>query len=157
MKRLIRETLWVRWWAFRNVFLLHFVNPSIVDLSDDRCEVVIPLTWRTRRRDIRAMYLGVLVMGADVAGGLIAFNLIARTKRPVSFLFKDVQGEFLKRAEDDVHFVCEDGSLIRDLVGRAMSTGERQQESVHVTATVPAKLGSEPVAKFSLTLSVKPR
>ena len=157
MKRLFRETLWVRWWAFRNVFLLHFVKPSIVDLSDDRCEVVIPLTWRTRRRDIRAMYLGVLVMGADVAGGLIAFNLIARTKRPVSFLFKDVQGEFLKRAEDDVHFVCEDGSLIRDLVGRAMSTGARQQETVHVVATVPAKLGSEPVAKFSLTLSVKPR
>ena len=157
MKRLFRETLWVRWWAFRNVFLLHFVKPSIVDLSDDRCEVVIPLTWRTRRRDIHAMYLGVLVMGADVAGGLIAFNLIARTKRPVSFLFKDVRGEFLKRAEDDVHFVCEDGSLIRDLVGRAMSTGERQQETVHVVATVPAKLRSEPVAKFSLTLSVKPR
>ena len=152
-----RETMWVRGWALRNVFLLWFVRPSIVELNDDRCELVIPLTWRTRRRDIHAMYLGVLVMGADVAGGLIAFNLIARTKRPVSFLFKDVQGEFLKRAEDDVHFVCEDGSLIRDLVGRAMSTGARQQETVHVVATVPAKLGSEPVAKFSLTLSVKPR
>ena len=157
MKRRFRETLWVRWWALRNVFLLRFVKPSIVDLTDDRCEVVIPLNWRTRRRDIHAMYLGVLVMGADVAGGLIAFNLIARTKRPVSFLFKDIQGEFLKRAEDDVHFACEEGSAIRDLVGRAMSTGERQQETVHVTATVPTKLGSEPVAKFSLTLSVKPR
>ncbi len=68
MKR--RETLWVRGWALRNVFLLWFVRPSIVELSDDRCEVVIPLTWRTRRRDIHAMYLGVLVMGADVAGGM---------------------------------------------------------------------------------------
>jgi len=157
MKRKFRETLWVRWWALRNVFLLRFVKPWILELTDDRCEVVIPLTWRTRRRDIHAMYLGVLVMGADVAGGLIAFNLIMRTKRPVSFLFKDVQGEFFKRAEDDVHFVCEDGSLIRDLVGRAMATGERQQETVHITATVPTKLGSEPVAKFALTLSVKPR
>ena len=157
MKRRFRETLWVRWWALRNVFLLRFVKPTIVDLTDDRCEVVIPLSWRTRRRDIHAMYLGVLVMGADVAGGLIAFNLIMRTKRPVSFLFKDIHGEFLKRAEDDVHFACEEGSAIRDLVGRAMATGERQQETVHVTATVPTKLGSEPVAKFSLTLSVKPK
>jgi len=157
MKRLFRETLWVRMWALRNVFLLRFVKPSILELSDDRCEVVIPLNWRTRRRDIQAMYLGVLVMGADVAGGLIAFNLIMRTKRPVSFLFKDVQGEFFKRAEDDVHFVCEDGKLIRDLVGRAMASGERQQETVHITATVPTKLGDEPVAKFALTLSVKPR
>ena len=151
-----RETLWVRGWAFRNVFLLWFVRPKIVALTDDRCEVVIPLSWRTRRRDIHAMYLGVLVMGADVAGGLIAFNLIARAKKNVSFLFKDVKGEFLKRAEDDVHFVCEDGAKIRDLVGRALSTGERQETTVEVTATVPTKL-SEPVARFALTLSVKRR
>jgi hypothetical protein len=157
MKRLFRETLWVRFWALRNVFLLRFVKPSIVALNDDRCEVVIPLNWRTRRRDIHAMYLGVLVMGADVAGGLIAFNLIARTKRPVSFLFKDIQGEFLKRAEGDVHFACEEGAAIRDLVGRAMATGERLQHTVQVTATVPTKLGNEPVAKFALTLSVKPK
>jgi hypothetical protein len=156
MKRLFRETLWMRGWAFKNVFLLWFVRPSIAQLDDDRCEVVIKLNWRTRRRDIRAMYLGVLVMGADVAGGLMAFNLIARAKRNVSFLFKDVKGEFLKRAEDDVHFVCEDGAKIRDLIGRTMSTGERAETTVQVTATVPTKL-SEPVARFALTLSVKRR
>ena len=149
-----RETMWVRAWALRNVFLLWFVRPSIIELSDDRCEVVIPLTWRTRRRDIHAMYLGVLVMGADVAGGLIAFNLITRSNRNASFLFKDVKGEFLKRAEDDVHFVCEDGALIRDMVGRAMASGERQEATVQVTATVPTKL-QEPVARFALTLSVR--
>lgn len=157
MKKLLRETLWVRGWALRNVFLLYFVRPSIVELSDDRCEIVIPLNWRTRRHDIHAMYLGVLVMGADVAGGLIAFNLITRSKRSVSFLFKDVHGEFFKRAEDDVHFVCEDGSAIRDLVGRAMASGEREETTVRVTATVPTKLGAEPVARFALTLSVKKR
>ncbi|HUJ14323.1 MAG TPA: DUF4442 domain-containing protein [Thermoanaerobaculia bacterium] len=157
MKRLWRETLWVRFWALRNVFLLRFVKPSIVDLSDERCEVVIPLNWRTRRRDIHAMYLGVLVMGADVAGGLIAFNLIMRSKQPVSFLFKDVKGEFFKRAEDDVHFVCTEGLAIRDLVGRAMASGEREELTVNVAATVPSKLGEEPVARFALTLSVKKR
>jgi hypothetical protein len=149
-----RETLWVRAWALRNVFLLWFVKPTIVELNDDRCEVVIPLNWRTRRHDIHAMYLGVLVMGADVAGGLIAFNLITRSKQRVSFLFKDVKGEFLKRAEDDVHFVCEEGAKIRDLVSRAMTTGERQETTVQVTAMVPTKL-AEPVARFALTLSVK--
>ncbi|HEY6842946.1 MAG TPA: DUF4442 domain-containing protein [Thermoanaerobaculia bacterium] len=157
MKALRRETLWVRFWALRNVFLLRFVKPSVIDLTDERCEVMIPLNWRTRRRDIHAMYLGVLVMGADVAGGLIAFNLIMRTKRNVSFLFKDVKGEFFKRAEDDVHFACNDGMAIRDLVGRAMASGEREELTVNVAATVPKKLGDEPVAKFALTLSVKKR
>ena len=152
-----RETLWVRGWALRNVFLLWLVRPKIVALNDERCEVVIPLSWRTRRRDIHAMYLGVLVMGADVAGGLIAFNLIARSKRNVNFLFKDVHGDFLKRAEDDVHFACEDGAMIRNLVDRAMTSGEREEQTVRVTATVPTKLGAEPVARFALTLSVKCR
>ena len=151
-----RETLAVRLWALRNVFLLYFVKPSIVEVNEQRCEIVIPLNWRTRRRDIHAMYLGVLVMGADVAGGLIAFNLITRSKQNVSFLFKDVKGEFLKRAEDDVHFVCEDGALIRDMVARALASGERQEATVQVTATVPTKL-QEPVARFALTLSVKRR
>lgn len=155
MKRLWRETQWVRAWALRNVFLLWFVRPSIVEVNDDRCEVVVPLNWRTRRRDIRAMYLGVLVMGADVAGGLIAFNLIGRSKERVSFLFKDVSGEFFKRAEDDVHFVCEDGAAIRELMRLAKSSGERQQTTVRVVATVPSKLGTEPVARFALTLSVR--
>jgi len=157
MKRLWRETLWVRGWALRNVFLLWFIRPSIVELSDDRCEIVIPLNWRTRRHDIHAMYLGVLVMGADVAGGLIAFNLVTRSKERVSFLFKDVKGEFLKRAEDDVHFVCEEGAGIRALLQNAKESGQRQETAVHVTATVPSKLGAEPVARFALTLSVKYR
>jgi hypothetical protein len=157
MKRLWRETLWVRGWALRNVFLLYFIHPSIVEVNDDRCEVVIPLNWRTRRRDIHAMYLGVLVMGADVAGGLIAFNLIGRSKERVSFVFKDVKGEFFKRAEDDVHFGCEDGEAIRALMQRAKTSGEREETTVHVTATVPSKLGAEPVARFALTLSVRYR
>ena len=151
-----RETLWVRGWALRNVALLFLIKPSIVELNDRRCEIVVPLNWRTRRRDIRAMYLGALCMGADVAGGLIAFNMIGRTRQPVSFLFKDLRAEFLKRAEDDVHFGCEQGDEIAALIRRTLESGERQETTVNVTASVPTKL-TEPVARFALTLSLKRR
>jgi hypothetical protein len=152
-----KETLTVRAWALRNVFLLSFIKPRVIELSDDRCEIVIPLNWRTRRHDIHAMYLGAMCMGADVAGGLIAFRLVTSTKAPVSFVFKDIRGEFFKRAEDDVHFICEDGPRIRALVRRTIDSGERQEETVTVTATVPTRLGVEPVARFALTLSLKKR
>jgi hypothetical protein len=154
MKRLWKETLWVRAWALRNVFLLFFIKPRVLELSDRRCEIVVPLNWRTRRHDIHAMYLGTLCMGADVAGGLIAFSIVGRSKQRVSFIFKDLKADFLKRAEDDVHFVCEEGEKISDLIARTMSTGERQEATVNVVATVPTKL-QEPVAKFQLTLSLK--
>jgi hypothetical protein len=61
----------------------------------------------------------------------------------------------VKRAEGEVWFTNDDGPLIQDLIARALSSGEREEATVHVTATVPSKLGAEPVAKFELTLSVK--
>lgn len=157
MKRLWRETMKVRAWSFWNVPLLWIIRPSILQIDENRCEVVIPLNWITRRRDIHAMYFGTLAMGADVAGGLIAFNLIARRKERVSFIFKDFKADFLKRAEGDLHFINEDGPVIQQLLRRTLETGEREEAVVHVTATVPEKLGNEPVAKFELTLSLKRR
>lgn len=156
MKKLWKETLWVRMWSLRNVFLLFFIKPSIIELNDRRCEVVVPLNWRTKRHDIHAMYLGTLCMGADVAGGLIAFSIVGRSKQSVSFIFKDFKADFLKRAEGDVHFVCEEGEKITELIRRAIESGERQEATVNVVATVPKKL-AEPVARFALTLSLKRR
>lgn len=148
-------TMMVRLWSLQNVFFLWLASPKIVELTADRCVVRVPLNWRTRRKDIRAMYLGTLCMGADVAAGLIAFQLVAEKKVKVNFIFKDIKGEFLKRAEGDVLFTNNDGPLIQDIIRRALETGERQEATVHVTATVPKKLGEEPVARFELTLSVK--
>ncbi|HET7705670.1 MAG TPA: DUF4442 domain-containing protein [Thermoanaerobaculia bacterium] len=151
------NTLAVRLWSLQNVFLLWFVKPSVLEINDRGCVIKIPLTWRTRRRDIHAMYLGVLCMGADVASGLPAFDLVRRKKVRVSFIFKDIRAEFLKRAEGDVHFTNTDGPLIQSLIDRALASGEREEATVRVVATVPKKLGDEPVAKFELTLSIKRR
>ena len=151
----MKPTTLVRLWSLQNVFLLWLVRPKILELSPERCVVKIPLNWITRRRDIHAMYLGTLCMGADVAAGLIAFHLVMQKKTSVNFIFKDLRAEFLKRAEGDVVFTNNDGPLVQDLVRRALESDERQEATVHVTATVPSKLGDEAVAKFELTLSVK--
>ena len=148
-------TLMVHLWSLQNVFFLWLMRPKIVELNHDRCIVRVPLNFITRRRDIHAMYLGTLCMGADIAAGLIAFTIVRERRERVSFIFKDIRGEFLKRAEGDVVFTNNDGPLIQDLLRRANESGERQEATVHVTATVPSKLGDEPVAKFELTLSVK--
>ena len=151
----MKPTTMVRLWSLRNVFLLWLVRLSVLELTNDRCVVRIPLNWITRRRDIHAMYLGTLCMGADVAAGLIAFKIVADRGGRISFIFKDIKGEFLKRAEGAVHFTNNDGVVVQDLIRRALETGERQEATVHVIATVPSKLGDEPVARFELTLSVK--
>ena len=150
----IRETFYLRAFGFLKVPLLFFTRPSVVELSDHRCVVKIPLTRRTKNH-LNSMYFGTLAVGADCAGGLMAMKHIREQGNRVSLVFKDFQAQFLKRPHADVLFTCEDGSGIRDLIQKAMDTGERQNMPVHVIATAPAQQGDEPVAKFVLTLSVK--
>ena len=149
-------TAMVRLWALKNVFLLWFVKPSVLEVNERRCVVRVPLGWRTKNH-LHSMYFGALCIGADTAGGLIAFHLARKEKMNISFVFKDVRADFLKRADGDVHFVNEDGALIQEIIRRTAETGERAEATVRVNCTVPEKYGDEPVARFELTLSIKKR
>ena len=93
-------------------------------------------------------------LGADVTGGFMAFEYMRASKSRMSLIFKDFHANFLKRAEGDVHFLCEEGQAIQELVKQANKTGERENMPVHIIATVPS-ISKDPVAKFILTLSIK--
>ena len=118
--------------------------------------VRIPLSQRSRNH-LRSMYFGALCAGADLAGALTAMGRIEASGRQVSLVLQDVRAQFWKRAEGDVLFTCADGEAIGELVRRAIQSGQREALAVRVVATVPSKLGDEPVAEFALTLSLKRR
>jgi acyl-coenzyme A thioesterase PaaI-like protein len=151
-----RATLKLRALGLLKIPMLFFISPTVVELSEKRCVVRVPLTWRTRNH-LGSMYFGVLAAGADSAGGLMAWRLIEESGKDIALIFKDFHAKFLKRAEGDVFFTCEQGDEIADLVRDVASSAERKSMPVRVTATVPSKLGSEPVAEFTLTLSLKQR
>ncbi len=152
----LRQTLALRVWAFRNIRLLSFIRPSVVELSEERCVIRVRLNRRTRNH-LGSMYFGALCTGADAAGALLALRAVEGSGARFSILFKDVRAEFLRRAEGDVHFSCEQGREIRELLGRAAQSGERENLPIRVAATVPRLSGQEPVARFELTLSAKRR
>jgi len=154
MWRHFRQTLKLRSWAFWKIRLISYVRPQVVELSDERCVLRVPLTWRTRNH-LRSMYFGALCTGADAAAALLGLEAVQRAQGRIHFLFKDVRAEFLKRAEGDVHFACAQGSEIRELIEKASASGERENLPIHVTATVPSLFGDDPIARFTLTLSVK--
>ena len=57
-----------------------------------------------------------------------------------------------------VEFRCTQGLEIREFVERVLSGTERQDMSVRITARVPrGEAPDEPVAEFTLTLSLKPQ
>jgi hypothetical protein len=101
------------------------------------------------------MYFGALAIGADCAAGLMAMTLIRRSAQDISLIFKSMDAEFFKRAEGDVHFTCDQGHEISKLVAAAIESAERVESPVNVIARVPDKFGEEPVARFTLVLSLK--
>ena len=149
-----KGTMFLRLFGWSKVHLIYYVRPKVVEMTDERVEIKIPLNWKTRNH-WGSMYFGTLAIGADCAAGIMAMALIRETKEDISFLFKDVKGEFHKRADGHSHFSCEEGPAIAKLVEKARHSGQRENLTVPVKVTVPKKYGDEAVATFELTLSIK--
>ena len=152
---LLKETAAVRLLGLKIPVLL-FLGPRVERLDERGCAVKIPFGWRSRNH-VGSMYFGALCAGADLAGGLPAARLIWDQHRQVSLVFADVKAEFLKRADGDVLFTCDDGPAVGEAVRQADRTGERVTLPVQVTCTVPERYGDEVVARFTLGLSLKRR
>jgi len=153
----LKQTYGMRLFGWLKIPLLASVRPSVVELTEARCVVRIPLR-RWTKNHLGSMYFGALAIGADCAGGLLAMDQIKRSGHEVSLIFKAFQASFLKRPEADVYFICEEGTAIRDQVRRALASEERITEPMHIQAAVKLPDGTfEPVAEFTLELSLKRR
>jgi hypothetical protein len=151
---LLKETARV-WVLGLRIPMILFAGPRVLALDESGCDVLIPLGWRTRNRLIGAMYFGVLCVGADLAAGLPAVRIMLARHPGMKLVFADMRAEFLKRADGDVLFRNRDGPRIVEAVARAAATGERVTIPLEVVATVPARYGDEPVARFAMSLSLK--
>ncbi len=151
---LLKETAIVRLLGLR-IPLILFAGPRVLALDAEGCDVEIPLRWHTRNQLIGAMYFGILCVGADLAGGLPAARIMLARYPKMKLVFAEMKAEFLKRADGHVVFRNRDGRRIAEAVERAGTTGERVTIPLEVVATVPRKYGEEPVARFTMSLSLK--
>ena len=149
-----KTTLFLKFFGFLKVPMIFYCNPKVLKISEESVEIKISLKIKTKNH-VGSMYFGALSVGADVTGGAIALGLIKKSKYKINLLFKDFKADFLKRAEGDVHFVCNDGLLISDMIKETEISKKRVNKPINIIAYVPKKLNNEPVAKFVLTLSLK--
>lgn len=149
-----KNTAMIRLFGLTKIPLLWFISPTVQKMTDEVCEIKVPLTRKTKNH-LNSMYFGVLCAAADCAGGLTAMKHIRKSGKNIALSFKDFNAEFLKRAEGDTIFTNTQGAEISEFVKKVAESGERMNMPVHVIATVPSLEGDEPVAKFTLTLSLK--
>lgn len=153
---LFTNNLLMRLFAFFKIPLLGWVKPRLISMDQNTTRLAIPLNRRTKNH-LGVMYFGALAMGAEAAVAIKAIKAIQQSEKKVDFIFKDFQASFLKRAEGDVHFICDQGLAVEALVAKCIQSGERETETFESYAIVPAKSESEKVAAFKISLSVKSR
>jgi len=149
-----KYNLYLWYFSWTKVRLIHYCRPKIFNITEDGVTLFMPLDRRTRNH-VRSMYIGAMVVGVDMVTGFTAMLKIRESKRNVILIFKDLKCDFYKRSEGNVHFICNEGKAIESAVEQTIQSGERVNLPVSVIATVPDKFGNEPVAKFTITLSMK--
>ena len=128
MANSLRKANWgLKLFAWRYIPVIGFCAPVIERMDAKALRIRIPLGWRTRNH-LGSMYFGALMVGADIAGGFLAFYLARQQRLKLSLAFKGVTAEFLRRPEADVEFRCQDGPLIVALLAEARA----HRDLVHV-------------------------
>ena len=150
----IKDTAFVRMFGLFKIPLIWFIKPTVEELGEVKTVIKVPFVRRNKNH-LRSMYFGVMCAAADLAGGLAAMKHIQSSKRKVSLSFKDFHADFFKRAEGDTYFTNFQGQEIEEFVSKVIESGDRENMQVKVVATTPSKFGDEPVAEFTLTLSLK--
>lgn len=131
--------------------LINFCRPRLIEMNDTTVKVKIKLRRRTKNH-LKSMYFGALAVGADVAAGIHAFYFAEKSGKKVSFAFKGVKAEFLKRAESDITFVSTEGELVQKAFDSSADSGERVNQPINVIAY---NTQQEEVATFEMIVSVK--
>lgn len=152
----LKITMAIRAFATLKIPLLAWVSPSVVDLTEQKTVLKIPLSRRTKNH-LNVMYFGALAMGAEAAIAIKCIEAIRKSGHKIDFIFKDFKADFLKRADGDVHFICEMGQEVEALVKQATTSPERLEGTFKSYAVVPSQNADVKVAEFVLTLSIKNR
>ena len=131
--------------------MIGFVRPKLLMLDEQKVKVKIKLSRKTKNH-LNSMYFGALAVGADVAAGIHAFYFSEIMGYKISFAFKGMHADFLKRAESDVVFEITEGLKIKKAVEESKNKKERVNTEVEVLARNEE---NEIVAKFNMIVSVK--
>ena len=152
----LKLTAFVNLYGFFKIPLVFFVTPRVVEVTETRFVVKVPLNRRTKNH-LNSMYFGAMGIGAELSVAAAAVQAIAKSKQKIDFIFKDFSGQYLKRGDGDVHFICEEVAEVTKLIEEAKTNPERIEKKFKGYAVVPSTHPTDPIMTYELTLSVRNR
>ncbi|MNK07813.1 hypothetical protein D3C87_257330 [compost metagenome] len=155
-KKNLKLTAFIHLYGLFKIPLVLFVSPRVIEFTKTKFVLKIPLNYRTQNH-LKSMYFGALGIGAELSLVAPAVAAIQESGQKIDFVFKDFKAEFLKRADGNVHFVCDEIADVLAVIEEAKTNPERVERKMKGYAIVPSKSETDPVMTYELTLSVKNR
>lgn len=152
----LKYTAFINLYGLLKIPLVLFISPRVVEAGEKRFVLKVPLSYRTKNH-LNSMYFGAMGIGAELSIAAAAVMAISESKQKIDFVFKDFSGQYLKRGDGDVHFICEEVEAVKALIEEAKTNPERIERKFKGYAIVPKKSETEPVMTYELTLSVRNR
>ena len=148
LKKFRRKLFWL---GFLKIKMLRYARPQLIELNEQKAIIKIKLNRRTKNH-LNSMYMGALCIGADITPGILSFYHESLYKGKMTFIFKSMKVEFLRRAESDVRFECAEGDKLKAQIEQAGSSGERVNQLVEIKAFDES---NDQIARFDMEVSVR--
>ena len=150
-QRLVSNRFKFKLFLISKLPLAWIAGVRVREFSSVKASVSVPFKWLSQN-PFHSTYFAALSMAAEMSTGILVLNETFDRKQSVSTLVRRIEADFIKKAVNITTFTCHDGMAVKELVDRAISTGEAQQ--IEMQSIGLSEQGEE-VARFKLTWGLK--
>lgn len=97
----------------------------VKSISPEVCEVTVKHRW-FNQNPFNSMYFAVQAMAAEFTTGALVMFQIKQSGKSISMLVAQNKSVFTKKATGRITFTCNQGSLIKETIQKAVDTNEGQ-------------------------------
>jgi len=101
-------------------------------LTETSCEVSVKHRW-INQNPFNSIFWAVQGMAAELATGALVMSAIRASNRNISMLVLHNKASFTKKAKGRIRFTCEQGMEVKNIIDKAIATGEGQTLWMHAS------------------------
>jgi hypothetical protein len=97
----------------------------VKEITSDVCKATVTHRW-INQNPFNSMYFAVQAMAAELTTGALVINEIQQSGQKISMLVANNKSNFSKKATGKITFICDDSTLVKEGIAKAIATGEGQ-------------------------------
>ena len=141
----------IRYFTLLKLPLVYFSGIRVTIINSEGVEASVKLKW-INQNPFRSMFWAVQGMAAELTSGVLLMREIETQKSSVSMLLIETKASFSKKAKGKIRFSCDEVKKAKDLVDKAISSGEGQR---HWFTSIGIDQNGDEVSRFQFHWSVK--